>query len=162
MGNLVSFFPISATHIPVGEPFFFRFEILHFHVEDTIVRDERFEALVVVAGQPIYGESSEAGTHASQTVFVYVGFLADVINSGQLVTHALASIITADLFQPFHAESRKTATVRSYDDVVIGGHYLEIPTIAPELADRTLWASFAEEKGRILLVRVEVAWIDYP
>ena len=39
-------------------------------------------------------------------------------------------------------------------------HYLEIPTIAPELRDRTLWSTLAEEQRRILLVRVEV-WRSY-
>ena len=56
----VVLFPISAAHIPVGKPFL-RFQILHFHVEDTVVRGNALEAFVMVSGKPIYGEASEAG-----------------------------------------------------------------------------------------------------
>ena len=76
--------------------------------------------------------------------------------------HALTAVIAADSLIPFYAESRKTATVGSYDDIIVGRHNLEIPTIAPELADRTLRTAFAEEQGRILLVRVEMRRIDNP
>ena len=37
-----------------GKPFLFRFQILHFHVEDTVVCDECLEAFVMVSGKPIY------------------------------------------------------------------------------------------------------------
>ena len=56
----------------------------------------------------------------------------------------LATVIAANLFVPFHTESRQTATVRSNDDIIISCHNLEVPAIRPELAYRTLRTSFAE------------------
>ena len=37
-------------------------------------------------------------------------------------------------------------------------HYLEVPTIAPELAYRTLRTTLTEQQCRIFLVLVEVWW----
>ena len=41
-------------------------------------------------------------------------------------------------------------------------HNHEVPTIAPELANRTLWATFAEQEGRVFLVVIEVRRQYYP
>ena len=59
-------------------------------------------------------------------------------------------------------EARKTTTVGSYDDIVVCRHNLEIPTVAPELADGTLRTAFTEEEGGVLLVRVELWRINHP
>ena len=41
--------PESTTHVPVGKPHFFRFQVLLLDVEDAIVGDESLETLVVAA-----------------------------------------------------------------------------------------------------------------
>ena len=41
--------------------------------------------------------------------------------------------------------------VRCYNDIAVGGHYLEVPAVAPELRDRRLGSTFAEEQGGVLL-----------
>ena len=33
LSHRILFFPVCAAHIPVGKPFFFSFQILHFHVK---------------------------------------------------------------------------------------------------------------------------------
>ncbi len=83
-------------------------------------------------------------------------FFRHFVNGSEIVLHALAAIITADGFVPLYTEARKTTTVGSYDDIVVCRHNLEIPTVAPELADRTLRTAFTEEEGGILLVRIEL------
>ena len=39
LSRSVLLFPVRSTHIPIGEPHLFRFQILHFHIKDTIVGD---------------------------------------------------------------------------------------------------------------------------
>ena len=116
----------------------------------------------MVSGKPIYGETSEAGTYATQAVFVDERFFRHFVNGSEVVLHALAAIITADGFVPLYTEARKTTTVGSYDDIVVCRHNLEIPTVAPELADGTLRTTFTEEEGGVLLVRVELWRINHP
>ena len=36
-------------------------------------------------------------------------------------------------------------TVGSHHDIAVGSHHLEIPAVAPELRDRTLWTTLTEE-----------------
>ena len=57
--------PRSAAHIPVSKPHLFGVVVLHFHVEDTAVSDECFEALVVMSGKEIHGETTIRGSHAT-------------------------------------------------------------------------------------------------
>ena len=116
----------------------------------------------MVSGKPIYGEASEAGAYATQAVFVDERLLCHFVNGGEVVLHALAAVITADGFVPLYTEARKTAAVGGYDDIVVGCHNLEIPTVAPELADGTLRAAFTEEEGGVLLVGVELRRINHP
>ena len=158
----ILFFPVCASHIPVGKPFFFSFQILHFHVEDAIMSNERFEPFVVMSGQPIYRESSEAGTYASQTIFVHIRLFCHFIDSSEVILHTLATVIATNLFVPFHTESRQTATVRSNDDIIISCHNLEVPAIRPELAYRALRTSFTEQQSRIFLVRIKLWRINHP
>ena len=126
------------------------------------MRDEAFEAFVVVPGQIVHTVSSEAGTHASQSFFVHIRLLADVIDGAQVVLHALSAVIAADFLQPLHAEARQAAAVGSDDDIVVGRHDLQVPTVAPELADGTLRPSFAEQEYRIFFGRVEMRRVDHP
>ena len=160
--HFVRLVPVRAAHVPVGEPEFLGFGVLLFHVEHPVVGDESLEAFVVVAGQPIDRECPVAGTDAAQLVLVDVRFLADGIDGGQVVFHVLSGIVAADLFEPFHAESRHAAAVRCYDDVVVGCHDLRVPAVAPELADRALGAALAVKKGGILLAGVETGRVDDP
>ena len=141
----VLLFPISAAHVPIGNPFLFCFEVLHFHVEDTVVSNECFEAFVVMSRKPVDGESSEAGTYAAQTFLIHERLFSHFIDCSEVVFHALAAIVATDGFVPFVTESRKAATVRGYNDIIVGSHDLEVPAVTPELADGALWATFAEK-----------------
>ena len=116
--------PRPCAEVPVGKPHFFRFVILLLRVEDSVVRDEAFEAFVVVSGQIVHAVASEAGPHASQAVFVCIRFFANVVDSTQVVLHALAAVVAADFLQPLHAEARQAAAVGSDDDIVVGSHDL--------------------------------------
>ena len=124
--------------------------------------NESLEALIVIACQPINGEASEGSTYATQVVGIDVRLFGHCINGSEVVLHALTHIVATDFFVPLVAKSRQTTTVRSYDDIVVGSHHLEVPAIAPELANRALRTAFAEEQGRIFLVRIELRRIDHP
>ena len=78
----------------------------------------------VVACQPINGISAEAGTYTTQTVFIDIRFLGDVIDGTQVIVHAMAAVIGTDFFQPFHTKTRKSPTVRSDDDIAVRSHQL--------------------------------------
>ncbi len=158
----VVLFPIRAAQVPVGEPKLFGFQVLLLHVEESVVCDECLEAFVVMSGKPVHRIASEAGSYASQPVFVYVRFLRDVVYRAQVIIHAMSAVVGADFFQPFHAEARQSAAVGSDDDVIVSRHNLQVPAVAPELADGALRSAFAEEEGRVFLVRVEIDGIDHP
>ena len=95
-------------------------------------------------------------------VLVHIGFAAKVVNSREVVLHTLSAVVAADFFQPFHTETRQAAAVGCNDNVVVGGHHLEIPAVAPELADGRLRSTFAEEECGIFLLRIEMGRIDDP
>ena len=141
--DLVVFLPVCAAHVPVSEPFLFGLEVLHLHIENAVVRDEGFEAFVMMSGQPIDAESAEGSTDATEVLFVHIRLFAELINRCQVVAHTLASVIAADLFVPFLTEAGQTASVRRDDDIIAGRHHHEVPTEGPELRDRTLRAAFA-------------------
>ena len=162
LGNRILLFPVCASHIPIGKPFLFCLQVLHLHVEDTIVGNEGFETFVVMSCQPVDGESSEAGTHTAQVVFVNERFFCHFVDCREIILHALATVISADSFVPFHSETRKSAAVRCYNDIAVGSHNLHVPAITPELAYRALWTAFAEEQCRIFLIRIELGRIDDP
>ena len=158
----ILFFPVCTTHIPVGKPFLFCFQILHFHVEDAIMCNECFEALVMMSGEPVNGETTEAGTYTTETVFVYKRFFSHLVDSCKIILHTLTTVITTDGFIPFHSKARKSAAVGSYDDIVVGSHNLEIPAIAPELTYGALRTTFTEQEGRVFLIRVKLWRVDNP
>ena len=162
LSRSVLLFPVRSTHIPIGEPHLFRFQILHFHIKDTIVGDKRLETFIMMTCQPIYGESTEAGAYTTQAILIYIRFLGYLVNSSEIVFHALSAIIAADSLIPFQAKSGKTPTVRCHDNIVISRHDLEIPAVRPELAHRALRATLTEQQGRILLIRIELRRIDNP
>ena len=136
--------PRRGAHVPVGEPKFFSLGVLLLGVVDAVVRNEGFEAFVVVAGQPVDAETAERGTDGAEALAIHIRFGGNVVDGGEIVLHAEAGVVTADLFEPSFAETGQTAAVGGNDDVALCGHDLEVPTIAPELADGTLWTAFAE------------------
>ena len=90
VGCLV-FVPISIIVLPVGEPNLLGICIHAFEVESSIVGKESLEALVVMTSQIIYRETSEAGTYAAQTVFVYIRQVGcGIVDGRKIVVHALA------------------------------------------------------------------------
>ena len=162
IGSLV-FVPEGVVILPIAKPCLLGVGVHRLKVECTIVRDEALEALVVIAGKPIYAESSKAGAYGSHAVLIYIGqVMGSIVDSREIVAHALTSPIATYSLVPFMTESRQSAAVGGNDDISMCCHDLEIPTIAPELAYRTLRSAFAEEKGGILLVGIEVGGKDNP
>ena len=155
-------YPGRIAQVPIGEPKLFCFYVLLFRVEDAVVRDEAFETLVVVSGEPVNAVTAEACAHCAEAFPVYVGFGGDVVDRREIVLHAQAVVVAADFFQPFHAEAGQAAAVRGYHNVAVGCHDLEIPTVAPELADGRLRAALAEEEHGVFLSGVELGGIDHP
>ena len=106
LGNLVVLVPVCAAHVPVRKPFLFGLEVLHLHVENTVVSDERFKSFVMVSCQPIYAESAKRSTNAAQAVLVYIRKIRTrFVNRGQVVAHTLSAVVAANLFVPRLAES---------------------------------------------------------
>ena len=143
--------PRRGAHVPVGEPKFFSLGVLLLGVVDAVVRNEGFEAFVVVAGQPVDAETAERGTDGAEALAIHIRFGGNVVDGGEIVLHAEAGVVTADLFEPSFAETGQTSTVGRDDNIALCGHDLEVPTIAPELADGTLRTAFAEQEGGVLL-----------
>lgn len=52
--------------------------------------------------------------------------------------------------------------VRCHDDITVGSHHLEVPAVAPELADRTLWSSLTEEQSGVFLSLLVIGGQYYP
>ena len=108
--------------------------------------DETLETFVVVTGEIINAESTEAGTYCTETVFIDIRQIGCCIVYGtEIILHALACPIAAYLFIPFRTESWQSATVRGNDYISVCSHYLEVPSVAPELAYRTLRSAFTIE-----------------
>ena len=156
------FHPRSGAHVPVGEPKFFGLGVLLLGVVDAVVRNEGFEAFVVVAGQPVDTEAAERGADRTETFTIHIRLGGNVVDGGEIVLHAEAGVVTADLFEPCFAESGQTAAVGRDDNIALCGHDLEVPTVAPELADGTLRTAFTEQESRVLFRRVEMRRIDNP
>ena len=153
--------PVSVVVLPVGEPCLLGVGVHRLEVEGSVVSDECLEALVVVACEVVDREAAEAGTNAAETILVDVRqVVGSVVDSREIVVHALACPVARHSLVPLRAVARQTAAVRSDDDIVVSRHYLEVPAVAPELAYGALRSALAEEQCRILLVRVEV-WRQY-
>ena len=147
--------PRSTAEVPVGEPSLFGLCVLCLEVVNTIVCNESLETLVVVSCQPINAEAAKTCTYAAQTVLVNVWKLASIVDSALVVIHASTCVVGGNLFEPFLTESWQAAAVRTNHDIAVGSHDLHVPAIAPELADRALRTTLAEEQGRVLLVSIE-------
>ncbi len=118
LGDFVVPIPVTASHVPVGEPLLLGLQVLHLHVEDAVVRNECLEAPVMMSGKPIDTESAKRRTDAAKTVFVHIRQVsARLVNSREVIFHTLSAVVTADLLVPRHAESRQTATVRGNDHI---------------------------------------------
>ena len=157
LGNFVVFLPVSAAHIPVGEPFLLGLQVLHLHIEDTIVGDKGLEAFVVMTGYPIDAETAERRANATQAILIYVGqVLYSLVDSCEIIAHTLSAVVAADFLVPCFAKTGQTATVGGYHYVAVGCHLHEVPAVAPELADGTLRTTFAIEQGGVFLGGVEM------
>ena len=157
------FVPVSIVVLPVGEPVLLSLGVHGFEVEGTVVGDEALEALVVVAGEVVDAESAEGGSDTAEAVAVDIGQgVAGIVNGAEIVAHALTSPVAGDLLQPLLTEAGKTAAIGSNDDIALRSHDVEIPAVGPELGNRRLWATFAEEQGGVLLCGVEVRRLDDP
>ena len=100
----------------------------------------------MVAGQPVDAETAERGADCTEALAIYIRFGGYIVDGGEIVLHAEAGVVTADLFEPFFAESGQTAAVGGDNDVALRGHDLEVPAVAPELADGTLRTAFADRR----------------
>ena len=157
------FVPVSVFILPVGEPSLLGVGVHRLKVEGTVVGNESLEALVVVAGKIVNRESAEACAYTSQTVLVYVRqVVGSVVDSRQIVVHALTGPVARYSLVPLMAVARQSATVGGNDYVVVGSHNLEVPANAPELAYGALWSTLAEEQCGVLLVGVEVWRQNHP
>jgi len=72
--------PRRSAHVPVGEPKFFCLGVLLLGVVDTVVRNEGFEAFVVVAGQPVDAETAERGTDCAEMFTIHIRFGGNVVD----------------------------------------------------------------------------------
>ena len=125
--------------------------------------DERLEALVVMAGEIVDREASEACAHTSQLVLVNERqVVGGIVDGCEIIVHALAGPVAADLLVPLRAAARQSATVRCNHHIVVCRHDLHVPTVAPELAHRALRATLAEQQCGIFLILVEVGRQDHP
>ena len=96
--------------------------------------DKALEALVVVAGKVIDGETAERGADGTETVFVNKReVVGSIVDGSQIVSHALARPVARDLLVPLAAIARQSATVRGDDHIAVGSHDLEVPAVAPKL-----------------------------
>ena len=126
--------PVGVVVLPVGEPGFLGIGVHGLKVEGSIMSDEALEPFVMMAGKVIYREATEAGANGTQTVFVNIGeIVGSIVDGAEVIFHALAGPVAADIFVPLAAEARQTAAVGSYDDIAVGCHNLHIPSVTPEL-----------------------------
>ena len=115
-----------------------------------------------MSGQPVNAISAETGTNAAQSVFVYIGFLSYGVDGRKIILHTLTCIVATNGLQPLHTVSGQSAAIGCHHNIAIGRHYLEIPTVTPELADSRLRSSLAVKQGGILLGRVKMGRINHP
>ena len=116
----------------------------------------------MLPGEVIYRVTAVACADASETVAVYPRFPGHVVDGAEVIADVLAAVITRNLVEPLLSERRYAAAVRGYDHISLGGHELEVPAVAPELAHHVLRAALAIEQGGVLLVRVEVGGKYHP
>ena len=155
--------PVGLVVLPVAEPVLLCLQIHGGEIEGTIVRDEALEALVVVACEVVDAEASKRCTYGCKSVFINEGqILSSIVDGREVVVHALSAPVTRDFLKPLLSEAWQTTTVRSHDNITVGSHDEEIPAVAPELGDRALRTSLAEEQGGVLLGLVEVRRQDNP
>ena len=155
--------PESIFILPIAEPCFFGICVHGFEVESSIVSDKTFESLVMMSCKIIHAEASKACANSTKTVFIYERqIVASVIYGTKIVFHAHAGPIAANLFIPFASEAGQASAIGCYDYVAVSCHYLEVPSVTPELRYRTLRPSFAEQEGRILLCGIKISRKNNP
>ena len=154
--------PIRTAVIVVHEPQLLGLAIHRLEVVDTAVSDECFEALLVVAGEEEGRVAAIRCTDATHTLAVAPGLACHVIDSREVVANVLTTIIARDLVEPLLTERRQTAAVGSNHNVALSCHQLEVPAVAPKLANDALRTTLAVEQRRIFLCGVEVGRQDHP
>ena len=70
------------------------------------MRNESLETTFVMTCNPINAISTKRSTYATQTLFIYIRFIAELVNSAEIVAHTLAAVVPADLLVPCHAKTR--------------------------------------------------------
>ena len=112
--------PIGIVVLPVREEHLLGVGIHGLEVEGTVMGDEALEALIVMASEVIDAETSERGSNGSQAVFVDIGqVLGGIVNSSEIVVHALASPVAGDFFAPLRAEPWQTVAVGCNNDIAL-------------------------------------------
>ena len=93
--------PVGILILPVREPSLLCVGVHRLKVEGTVVGDERLEALVVMAGEIVDREASEACAHTSQLVLVNERqVVGGIVDGCEIVVHALSGPVAADLLVP--------------------------------------------------------------
>ena len=126
------------------------------------MRDECLETTLVLTCEEVYRVATIACAYCAQTLLVTPRLGSHVVNCAEIVLDVLTAVVARYLVYPLGAERGYATTVGCYDDVALCRHQLEVPTVAPELANHTLRTALTEEEGGVLLVGVEVGRQDYP
>ena len=151
------FVPVGIIILPVAEPVLLSIGIHRLEVEGTVVGDKGLEAFVVMAGKVVDREASERGANGCHAVAVDIReIVGGIIDGREIVVDALAGPVARNGLTPLMAETGQATTVGGNHHIALRGHDHEVPTVAPELADRTLRTAFAEEQGGIFLGLVEI------
>ena len=141
----VGFVPISTFVVVVDEPQLLGVAVHALEIEDSAVSNQCFETFLVVARQEEGRVAAVACTHATQTLLIRPGFGRYVVDGSQQVADVLTRLVARNLVQPLLTERRQTATVGGNNDIALGSHKLEVPTVAPELAYHALGTSLTVE-----------------
>src|SRR5689334_4870216 len=99
--------------------------------------------MVMVTFKPVRGVAAEACADTAQIIFIYKWFLCHAVNGTEKIVHTLPAPVAADFIIPLLSERRKAAAVRSYDDISVSSHQLEVPSVGKKLADGALRAALA-------------------
>ena len=153
--------PVSLVVFPVREPVLLCLKIHRSQIESSVVSNECLEALLMMTCEIVHAKTSERCTNSTKMVLIYIGqVVGSIVNRCQIVLHALTRPVARNFLQPLLTESRQATTIRCNYHISLRGHDHKVPTIAPELRNRTLRTTFAEEQGGVLLGFVEV-WRQY-
>ena len=124
---------------------------------------ESLEALFVDTSQIVNRETSKRSTYSTQMILIDIGqIISSIVDSSEIILHALTCPVARDFLEPLLSESRQSTTIGCYHHIPLRSHDHEVPTIAPELRNRTLRTTLAEEQSGVLLSFIEVRWQNHP